>query len=85
MNRWNSPWKGKSTGCRGLFNLQQEAFEVFPFGVADAHGMVGGMGQLTDDADIPVGVHGRGEYHGLEILFRDGLRAAEGHQQAPFG
>ena len=62
--------------------LEEEAFEVEAFGVVDADGMVGGMGQVADYADEAMGVGGGGENHGLEVVGRDGLRTAEGEKQA---
>ena len=51
----------------------------------DRDGMVHGVGELADDADAAVGIHGGGEDHGLEVLLADGLAAAEGHQEAAGG
>ena len=42
--------------------------------------MVYGVGELTDDADTAVGIHGGGEDHGLEVFLADSLATTEGHQ-----
>lgn len=48
-------------------------------------GMVGGLRQLVDDANITFGLDGCCCDDALEGSLVDGLRAAEGEQQATFG
>ena len=68
-----------------LFYFEEETFEVLAFRVMDADGVVHGVGELADDADAAVGVHGGGEDHSLKILLADSLATREGHQEAPCG
>jgi hypothetical protein len=65
-----------------LFNFEQKSFEVFPFGVVDAHWVVGGVRQLTHDTHLPTGIYGSREHHCLEVFLADCLAAAEGHQES---
>ncbi len=39
----------------GLFDVEDEAFEVFAFGVIDVDGMVGGLCELVEDAHAAAG------------------------------
>jgi hypothetical protein len=41
-----------SLRCLELFNVKYQAFEVFPFGMADVYRMVGGLRQLVQDSDF---------------------------------
>lgn len=68
-----------------LFYFEKKTFEILAFWVMDGDGVVHGVGEMADDADAAVGVHSRGEDHGLEVLLADGLATGEGHQKTTGG
>jgi hypothetical protein len=43
-----SAWKY----LHGLFNVKDQSFEVFSFGMADVNRMVGGLRQLMENSDF---------------------------------
>ena len=60
-----------------LFHIEHQSFEVFAFGVVDADGVVGGLGELVEDFHFAAGV-GCGCENGLaEKVFGHDLRAGE--------
>ena len=65
-----------------LLHIQHQPFQVFSFGMIDVDGMVGWLMQLMQDANLPL-CHGcRREDCHSELVFVDGLRAAEGEEDA---
>lgn len=58
-----------------LFNVEDEAFEVFALGVVDVDGVVGGLGELVEDAHLAARLGGRREDGQPELLAADGLGA----------
>ena len=63
-----------------LFNVEDQSFQVFAFGMVDVDGMVGWLVQLMEDADFSL-CHccGSEDCHS-ELVLVDGLRAAEGEE-----
>ena len=61
--------------CSRLLYVKHQSFEVFALWVVDAHGVVGRLGELVQDAHVAL-CHGcGGEHCGAEILLADNLRA----------
>ena len=46
---------------RRLFHLQHQALEVFALGMVDVDGVVGGLVELVEDADVATALGGCGE------------------------
>ena len=65
-----------------LFNVEDEAFEVFAFGMVDVDRMVGGLGELMEDAHLAARHCSCSEDGEAELLFGDGLRTGEGEEDA---
>jgi len=64
------------TTLRGsVQHFQCEPFEVFPFGVVQAYGMIDGLTKTFDEADFPSGVHGGAENDFLKQVGGEMLRA----------
>ena len=47
--------------CLMLFHLQYQALEVFALGMVDIDGVVGGLVELVEDADVAAALGGCGE------------------------
>ena len=60
--------------CDLLFYVEDEAFEVFAFGVVDVDGVVGWLGELMQDAHRTTTLGGGSEDSEAELLFAYGLR-----------
>ena len=67
----------------GLFYIKHQSLEVFAFGMVDVDWVVGGLGQLVQDAHLAACDGGGGKDRRAEQLFRDGLRAGEREEDAP--
>ena len=52
----------------GLLYVEHQPFEVLALGVVDVDGVVGGLGELVEDADLASGDGGGGEDRGAEQL-----------------
>ena len=61
-----------------LFHCQHQTFQIRSFRVENVDGVVGGLRQLVDDANVALGLYRRCSDDALEGGFVDGLRAAEG-------
>ncbi len=56
-----------------LFDREDEAFEVFAFGVIDVDGMVGRLCELMEYAHLASRLCGRSEDGQAELFARNGL------------
>ena len=76
------PYRLFGFGSRAdLFDVKYQSLEVFAFGMIDVDRMVGGLGQLVQDADLASG-DGRGrEDRGAEQLLADRLRTGESEEE----
>ena len=52
---------GEGECRRRLFHLQHQALEVFALGMVDVDGVVGGLVELVEDADVATALGGCGE------------------------
>ena len=66
----------------GLFYIKHQSLEVFAFGMVDVDWVVGGLGQLVQDAHLAACDGGGGKDRRAEQLLRDGLRAGEREEDA---
>ena len=57
-----------------LFDVQYKSFEVFPFGVVDVHGVVGGLCELMEYAHAAPALRRRAEYGKTELFAAHSLR-----------
>lgn len=67
----------------GLFDVKDQPLEVFPFGVVNAHRMVGRLCELMENTDLPAAEGGTTEHRFPESVACDGLRTGKGEEQAP--
>ena len=58
---------------KSLFDVEDQAFEVFAFGVIDVDGMVSGLRQLMEDSDTAAALGCCCEDCGAEVVFADDL------------
>lgn len=63
-----------------LFYMQHESFQVFAFGMVDVDRMVCGLVQLVKNPYMSSTLCRCGEDRKPELVFADGLRAAEGEE-----
>lgn len=63
-------------------HVEHEAFEVLALGMIDADGVVGRLVELMEDAHVATATGSGGEDGEAELLLIDGLRTAEGEEDA---
>ena len=68
--------------CAELLHVEHQPLEVLPFGVVNVDRVVGGLGELVQDADVAAGLRGSRKKGSAEEFLRHGLRAGEGEQDA---
>ena len=64
-------------GTESLLNFENEALEVFAFGMVNVDGVVSGLMKLMEYADVAPGLGSGSENGEAELLGTDGLGAAE--------
>ena len=60
-----------------LFYIQDQSFQIFPFGMINVYRMVCRLGQLVKNTHTAAGQSGSREHRRAEILLRDDLGTRE--------
>ena len=63
-------WEGEIYLQALLFNVENEAFEVFTFGMVDIDGVVNGLSELVQDTHLTPGCRRCGEDRQAEFFLR---------------
>ena len=82
FSRWCWPMKASTRRTMSLFDIKNQSFQVFSFGVIDVDGVVCGLVKLMKYAYVAPALSGCREDSVAEIVLRHHLRAAEGEQDS---
>lgn len=63
-----------------LLDVEDEALEIFAFGMINVYGVIGRLMELMEDSHPAARLRGSGEYGLTEVIFRHNLRATEGEE-----
>lgn len=72
---------GAAQGCR-LLDVEHETFEVFALGMVDVDGVVGGLVELMENADVATALGSSCEHRETELVLVDCLRTREGEDNS---